>query len=206
MASPILRGSFSGPDDASSGLGKRPVIFDILGPDYETSLLPSGVKMVLHVNPQQMQMKYVRKVDRIQTRGGFVEQHWGDDTQGISFQMVTGAFMRLYSGVTGNTSNDFGGNRRQTLAYDAYLDMLALFHNNGSVYDVNGRVVLQGIIKVTFDEGIYFGWFTSFNVTESSDKAYQFSLTADMDIKKELQVWRSVYDSGAGADTSRGGG
>ena len=195
---PVFRGAFAGAEDEFSGLGKRPVVFDVLAPDYETSLLPEGVKLVLHVNPSQMQVKYSRKVERIQTRGGFVEQHWGDDTQQISLQMATGGFMRLYSGLSNITSTKYGGTRRETLAYDSYLDMLSLFHNNGSIYDNNQQVIMQGIIKVTFDGGVFLGWFSSFTVTESAEKPYQFTLSAEMDIAKELQVWRtlSTYSSG----------
>jgi hypothetical protein len=189
---PVFRGAFTGPSDEFAGLGKRPVVFDVLAPDYETSLLPEGVKLVLHVNPSQMQIKYARKVERLQTRGGYVEQHWGDDTQQISFQMATGGFMRLYSGLSNITSPKYGGTRRETLAYDSYLDMLALFHNNASIYDANGQIALQGIIKVTFDGGVYLGWFTSFSVTESSDKPFMFTLSAEMDIAREVQVWRST--------------
>lgn len=195
---PVFHGAFTGADDEFSGLGKRPVVFDVLAPDYETSLLPEGVKLVLHVNPSQLQVKYARKVERIQTRGGFVEQHWGDDTQQISLQMATGGFMRLYSGLSNITSTKYGGTRRETLAYDSYLDLLSLFHNNGSIYDNNQQIIMQGIIKVTFDGGVFLGWFTSFNVTESAEKPYQFTMSAEMDIAKELQVWRtlSTYSSG----------
>lgn len=195
---PVFRGAFTSAEDEFSGLGKRPVVFDVLAPDQETSLLPEGVKLVLHVNPSQMQVKYTRKVERIQTRGGFVEQHWGDDTQQVSLQMATGGFMRLYSGLSNVTNPKYGGTRRETLAYDSYLDMLSLFHNNGSIYDNNQQIIMQGIIKVTFDGGVFLGWFTSFNVTESAEKPYQFSMTAEMDIAKELQVWRtlSTYSSG----------
>jgi hypothetical protein len=195
---PTFRGAFEGPEDEFAGLGKRPVVFDVLAPDQETSLLPAGVKLVLHVNPSQMQVKYTRKVERIQTRGGFVEQHWGDDTQQLSFQAATGGFMRLYSGLSNITNPKYGGTRRETLAYDSYLDLLALFHNNGSIYDQNQQIIMQGVVKVTFDGGVFLGWFSSFNVTESAEKPYQFTLSAEMDISRELQVWRSLstYSSG----------
>ena len=195
---PVFRGAFTSAEDEFSGLGKRPVVFDVLAPDQETSLLPEGVKLVLHVNPSQLQVKYARKVERIQTRGGFVEQHWGDDTQQLSLQMATGGFMRLYSGLSNITSTKYGGTRRETLAYDSYLDLLALFHNNGSIYDQNQQIIMQGVVKVTFDGGVFLGWFSSFNVTESAEKPYQFTLSAEMDISRELQVWRSLstYSSG----------
>jgi hypothetical protein len=190
-----FRGAFNGPDAEASGAGIRPVVFDVMAPGNQTSLLPDGVKMVLHVNPKSMNLKYSRKVERTQTLTGWVEEHWGDDVQSISFSQVTGAFMRMYSGLSNTTNPAYGGTRRETLAYDSYLDMLALFHNNGSVYDSFGRVALQGSIKCTFDGGVYLGWMESFNPTQSVNSPYQFEVSFEFTVSKELQSWRSVYGS-----------
>ena len=192
---PIIRGAFTSPDDEFSGQGKRPVVFDVLGPDWETSLLPNDVKLVLHINPTSMDLKYQKQIERIQTRGGFVEQHWGDSAQEISFEMATGGFMRLYSGLSNITNQKYGGTRRDTIAYDKYLDMLALFHNNGSVYDTFGNIALHGILKITFDGGVYLGWFTSFSVSETAEKPYQLALSAAFTVHKEVMVFRSVLSS-----------
>ena len=73
--------------------------------------------------------------------------------------------------------------------------MLALFHGNGSVYDSNGNIVLQGIIKLTFDGGVYYGWFASISVTETADKPYQFALSSTFTVHKEVVVWRSTLSS-----------
>ena len=190
---PLFRGAFPGGEDEEfSREGKRPVIFDILAPDLQSSLLPEGLRLVLHVNPRNMSIKYARQVERIQTRGGFVEQHWGDAAIGIDIEIATGGFMRLYTGLSNVTSPAItGGTRRETLAYDSYLDMLALFHNNGSVFDIDGQVALQGAIKMTFDAGVYIVWIDSFTVSESADNPYQFTLSASMTVKEELQVWRT---------------
>ena len=191
---PLFTGAFPArEEDEFSGRGVRPVIFDILGPDKETSILPDGIKMVLHVNPSSMSIKYARKVERIQTKGGFVEQHWGDDTQSIDFDAATGGFMRLYTGLSNVTSPALtGGTRRESLAYDTYLDLLALFHNNGSVYGTDGQIALQGIIKVTFDGGVYLGWFENCTVTESAEKPFMFTMSTTLTVDKEIQVWRTV--------------
>lgn len=191
MSQPIFKGTYNSPSDTTGG--KSPVIFDILGPDEETSILPEGWRLVLHVNPNSMAVKYAKRVERMQTKSGFVEQHWGDDPETINFDMATGGFMRLYSGLSNVTEPGYtGGTRRETLAYDRYLDMLALFHNNGSVYDLSGQVALQGIVKITFDDGVYFGWFGSFTVTESSDKPYSFALTTDFTVDREIMNWRTT--------------
>ncbi len=184
---------FSSPTDTRRGV--RPLVFDVLGPDMETSLLPEGYRLVLHANPQTLNIKYTRSVTRIQTRGGFVEQHWGDGATSLDLEAVTGGFMRLYSGLSNVTSTKYGGGRRETIAYDKYLDLLALFHNNGSVYDSQGNIVFQGYTKLTFDEGVWIGWFTNFSVTEASDKPYMFTLSSTFQVHKEMMSWRSTVSS-----------
>jgi hypothetical protein len=195
--SPIFRGAFpAGADEEFSRSGKRPVIFDILGPDLETSILPEGLRLVLHVGPSNLSVKYTKVIERIQTRGGFVEQHFGDGTTTLDFEAATGGFMRLYGGLSNVTSPDLaGGTRRETLAYDSYLDFLALFHNNGSVYDEQGQIAFQGAIKCTFDGGTYVGWFTSFSVTEEAGKPYQFTMSASFEVSREQHVFRSAISN-----------
>ena len=169
------------------------MVFDIIAPDGVTSVLPDNLKLVLHTNPKSMKVSYTKIIERTQTKGGFVEQHWGDGTQTIALDMATGGFMRLYAGLAENTSPEMTeGTRRETLAYDSYLDILALFHNNGSVYDIHGQVALQGQIKITFDGGVFLGWFTDFNVTESSASPYQFTMSANFEVSQEIQTWRTA--------------
>lgn len=192
---PVFKSAFRSPDDAfDTNRSVRPVVFDILAPDLETSILPDGVKLVMHVNPQSMALSYAKQISRIQTKGGYVEQHWGEGTRTIEFNMASGGFMRLYSGLSNVTggpgSFDTGGTRRETIAYDKYLDMLALFHNNAAIYDTTGKIVFQGMIKITFDGGIYFGWFSNFNVTEDSSKPFMFSMTASFTVDHEIQLFR----------------
>lgn len=203
---PVFRSAFGSYRDEFSGQGKKPVIIDILSSDQETSLLPLDLRMVLHVNPKTMTMHYEKNVTRIQTKGGFVEQHWGDSAERISFNLATGGFMRLYAGLSSKTGSSFQGNlqstgpamtavqgRRETIAYDKYLDLLAMFHNNGSIYDVNGNIVLQGYMKITFDGGVYIGWFDGdFTVTESALKPYQFELSTNFNIDREEMVMRTT--------------
>jgi hypothetical protein len=194
---PIFKSAFRAPSDGYvPELNRKPVVFDILAPDHETSILPDNVVMVLHVNPASMSLNYAKVIQRINTRGGFVEQHWGEGLSTIEFNMATGGFVRLYSGMS-NITGGLGainteGNRRETIAYDKYLDMLALFHNNGSIYDASGQIVFQGFIKVTFDGGIYYGWFNNFNVTETVEQPYMFSLTASFQVESEVQRFRSM--------------
>lgn len=195
---PVFRSAFHSHLDEFNGQGKRPVVFDILGADRETSVLPEDLLIVLHVNPNSMKLSYQKNIVRIQTRGGWVEQHWGDSVEQITFDFATGGFMRMTSGLSNKTGTGLldteqaRKGRRETIAYDKYLDMLALFKNNGAVYDANGNIASQGYVKVTFDGGVYIGWFNSFSVTEEVSKPFQFAITANFEIDEEIQVWRST--------------
>ena len=194
--------SFRTADDGNTGRGITPVVFDILGPDRTRSLLPDDMKLVLHVNPRSMNIQRTKLIERIQTLGGFVEQHWGDAPTEVSFEASTGGFMRLYTGLastTGNTTMEQNitpvsmqpqqsyknSARRETIAYDKYLDLLALFHNNGNIYDLLGTVVMTGQIKMTFDGHSYYGWFRSFTVNDTAEQPYSFNLSAQFVVEKE---------------------
>lgn len=195
MSSRIFKGSFNGPQDEYSGQGKRPVVFDVIGPDGVTSLLPSDTKMVLHVNPEEMKFSYEKIIERIQTEGGWVEQHYGEGVNSISCSASTGGFMRLYTGLSNVTGGpgalDLGGTRRDTLAYESYLDIMSLFHHNGSIYDSRGNVVYQGSIKCSFDGGVWLGWFSDMSVDENADKPYQFSLSWNFVVEHEFIAMRT---------------
>jgi hypothetical protein len=200
LATPVFKSAFSGPDEEAQGRGRRPVIFDILAPDQETSLLNlsedgwGDLRLVLHVNPRTMQFSYAKQITRTQTRGGFVEFHWGDAAEEVTFEAATGGFMRMYTGMSNVTG--FGGGdqgRRETIAYNKYLDLLALFHNNGAIFDAFGNIAVQGYIKLTFDGGIHIGWFDGpFTVTEEATKPFQFNLSTRFIIDREIMRFRTA--------------
>lgn len=202
----MVRSAFNSAQDGLLGLGKRPVVFDIIAPDKRTSLL-GDLKLVLHVNPSTMQISYTKVVERLQTMGGFVEQHWGQAPSEISLTGATGGFVRLFSGlsnITGPTPSNpdvrptamqaqtVGGTRRDTIAYDKYLDFLAMYKNNGSIYDTNGNVALQGQILMMFDGGMWWGYFTDFGVEETAEQPYQFSITATFQVEREKHLLRTI--------------
>lgn len=205
MANPIFQSALHSPEDEYSGQGKRPVVFDILGPDRETSILPNGLRMVLHVNPSSMNFNYSMVIERIQTQGGWVEQHWGSAVDSIDFAQASGGFMRLYSGLSNVTggpgSIDLGGSRRDTIAYDKFLDLLALFHNNGRIYGQDNVVAFQGILKMSFDGWVWLGWFNDFSFSEAAEKPYQFDITTTFSVDLEEMTNRTVMSQTAGLQT-----
>jgi hypothetical protein len=186
-------------DIENANLGIRPFIFDIVSPDGMTSLLPDDIKLTLHANPEQIEYKYTKQRSMSQTLHGFVEYYWGDEPTTLSIDVASGAFIRPYTGLSAITGPvaleeggaNIGGTRRDTITYDKYLDLLAMFHSNGSIYDSIGQIVLQGKIKVTFDGGTWFGWFQSFSVTDDATSPYQFKISLAMQVEREYHGVRS---------------
>lgn len=203
----VVKSAFNSPADEFNGSGKRPVVFDVYSPDRSHSLLPDDLKMVLHVNPSSMRWSYTNHIERVQTLGGFVETHWGQAPTEVAVEAVTGGFVRLYSGlsnITGPTPSSssitpknmqpvsVGGTRRDTIAYDKFLDLLALFHFNGAIYDTYGNIALQGQILMVYDGGSWWGWFSTFTVEETAERPYQFALTFNFVVERERHRLRGV--------------
>ena len=146
-----------------------PLAFQVTSPfDDRLALLPHA--LVMHVNPSEFTESHTKKIERLQTRGGFVEQHWGDDLTDISCSGSTGAFINLYTGMSSLV-------RQKTIAWDRYRDLYDLYRNNGSVYDPFGNIVLQGKVQLLYDRGAFIGSFRSFDVEETAESPFTFNLS-----------------------------
>ena len=155
-----------------------PLAFQITSPfDRRRALLPHA--LVMHVNPSNLNESFNKKIEKIQTRGGWVEQHWFDELTDMSADGSTGAFVNIYTGVTSVL-------RQRTIAWDRYRDLYDLFHNNGSVYDPYGNIVLQGSVMLLFDRGIYIGTFRSFDVDETDDSPFAFKLSWSFKVEETI--------------------
>lgn len=167
------------------------MVLDVVAPDQYTSLLPESLRLVLHVNPQSVRISHKRVITRKQTLRGHVLQHWGEQPTELTLEASSGGFMRLYSGLTSVTGTELGGSRRDTIAYDRYQDLLALYRSNGAVYDRHNQIVLQGRIKLTFDGSVYYGMFTNFSCSEDTQSPYQIKMSFAMSVEREETLIRS---------------
>lgn len=154
-----------------------PLLFQVLSVDYETLLLPEA--MYLHVNPNSLSFNYSKIIERFQTKGGWQEQHFGDQLTDIQASVSTGAFINVETGVAVQK-------RRDTIAYEKFQHLVDVFDNNGLVYDVRGNVQYRGRIRLTFEGGVYDGSFRSFSITEAASSPFQF--TADFAFRVEKEV------------------
>jgi hypothetical protein len=167
--------AFQSPRDTG---GKFPILFQILGPDQKTEVLPEA--MYLHVNPNSFETSYSKSKATAQTRGGFQEQEFGDELSDISADQSTGAFINIDEGLAVHK-------RRQTIAYRKTRHLKELFQNNGSVYDDEGNVVFRGRIRLMFEGGVYDGYFEDIDFTQSSDEPFAFELDWDFKVQRETR-------------------
>lgn len=170
-----IQSAFSGPYSIQ---GKIPMLFQVLSLDMETPLLPEA--MYLHVNPSSLSLNYAKVINRIQTRGGFHEQHWGNQLTEISANNTSGAFINIEQGVT-------VAKRRDSIANYKFYNLIELFHNNGEIHNDQGSVVYRGRIRITYNGGIYDGYFTSFNVEETAESPFQFTASWNFKVESEAQ-------------------
>jgi hypothetical protein len=189
------------PKDEFNGRGVKPIVFDIIAPDGQTSLLSDGendYRMVLHANVQDISISYEKSIERQQTMGGWIEEHWADKPITISLAATTGGFIHKYQGLVATSGpvpkvggNSQGHTRRDTIGYQQYLDLLAIFHNNGAFYDRNGNIVVQGRIKMSFDGGVWFGWFQNFSVADAAETPHLFKCSLGFQVEREVHGIRT---------------
>jgi hypothetical protein len=152
--------------------------FQVTSPfDNHKVLMPHA--LVLHVNPSNFQEGFNQKIERIQTRGGFVEQHWGHELTTLTASGSTGAFMNIYNGLSSVM-------RQRTIAWDRYRDLFDLFLNNGALHDPFGNIVLHGNIMLMYDRGTYIGSFRTFEVEETDTSPFSFNLSWTFKVEETL--------------------
>lgn len=102
------------------------------------------------INPNQLVINHSKKIQEQVTRGGFVIFHWGDNLDEINASGVTGSFARLDLPGSKNGVGDYkaaqpdvGIDRRNTWPYLRFIQLLALYRNNG-VSNVSGKQAATG--------------------------------------------------------------
>jgi hypothetical protein len=155
--------------------------FQVTSPfDNHKVLMPHA--LVLHVNPSNFQEGFNQKVERIQTRGGFVEQHWGHELTTLTASGSTGAFMNIYNGLSSVM-------RQRTIAWDRYRDLFDLFLNNGALHDPYGNIVLHGNLMLMYDRGTYIGSFRTFEVEETDTSPFSFNLSWTFKVEETISQY-----------------
>ena len=163
----------------------------------------------LLINPSSLNINMSKIINRTPTMTGWLEEHWGEEIDTITFQGYSAAFVSgnsyttydtdklsplinsanaeglnlLYPGLTSSSEN-----RRNSLSYRNLRKLVKLYSTNGLVYDPYGFVSKRYFVQITYDQGCYKGYFESFDITEESSNPFRFNYTVTF--KAEKTVYR----------------
>lgn len=135
--------------------------------------------IVMHVNPNNMNFAYRKLINRYRTRGGWVEEHWGDELDIITCQAATGSFFTFAGGLTVSDRNN-------ALSMVNFQEILGLYKGNANVFDNSGNVIAQGDVVINYDHYQLFGQFSNFSWDEDATKPYQFTFNFTYEVKKTV--------------------
>jgi len=158
---------------------KKSVIWQIDG-------IPDKYKvpdLIMKINPSNLSSNYSQLINRKRTLGGFIEEHWGEQLDSISASGKTGQFVNKL-GLTNFT-------RRDTAAYNDFQNLIAIYRNNGVLYDsFTNRIIAQGSVVMNYDSNIYKGYFENFTITESADKPFELNYDFSFKVTQEVYPGR----------------
>ena len=166
----------------------RPILFQVVSPGTNSPLY--SYLLALHVNPEALDERMAASKTVAPTRGGWVEFRWPNELTSLSGDNTSGTFYSPSSGLSaGSAATQLNANalgRQGTMAWERQEDLLDLFHNNGMVFAGNGQPVIRGQVMMIYDRGIFYGYFSTFEVAEDDAHAWSFHLSWEFMIEKTL--------------------
>jgi hypothetical protein len=185
----------------------RPILFQVSTPGVLQPLFP--YLLALHTNPGTLDEAMAKTKTVVPTVGGFVEFVWPDELTSLSASHSTGAFLTpdygLSSGSDKASVDGLSSGRKNSMAWERQEDLLELFHNNGVVFDGNGKPAIRGKVLMIFDRGIYAGFFSTFQVSESDDQPWTFNLTWEFKVEETLLQFPASTTSVGSSDPQPAG-
>jgi hypothetical protein len=165
--------------------------------------------LILNMSPNSLVVNSAKKVNRVQSFTRWVEEHWGDEIDQISFSGNTFAFI----------TEDYGlavVNRDTSSPYKELQHLVNIYLLNGAVYHkeedstqdrrmfwdytsvgkasmtINrhpraGLISMRLYIKLSCDFAQFVGYFESFDITEDAVNPYRMAYTVSF--KSEYTKW-----------------
>lgn len=123
--------------------------------------------LFLKINPDTFSMNSKNIITVHKTRGAIVQEHWGSELDTINCAGSTGMFIFPTEGPTVK-------NRWYTKSHKNFEDLNDLYKNNASTYDSNGMVINRGTVRLSFDLGLFDGYFESFTFKEIGNIPFRY--------------------------------
>jgi hypothetical protein len=138
-------------------------------------------QITMHIAPSNLSFEYKKIIHREKTRGGWFEQHWGEELDAVSATASTGSFSILGIGLT-------TAQRHNSLAKVNFQEIFYLFKNNACVFDPNGNVISQGEVFIDYDSFKMWGQFDNFSWQETGDSPYKWNFTFSFQVTRSART------------------
>ena len=129
---------------------------------WQLSVSLNTPPLVLLINPQSLTINY-SKIQQFgdRSRYGYIFQAWGEEQVKLNITAKCGGF------VSGSRGYQFSS-KRDSAAWQNWMNMYHFYRNNGYIYDTVGRSFANhfvGALSIRYDNWIYYGHMESFNYT-----------------------------------------
>lgn len=165
--------------------------------------LDSPPKLVMNINPQNLDTSYTPLINETRTLGGFVEEFWGEDLTTISASGFTSMFFDEKKGMT----NEFEKTEaivgaKTTKQLSGFLALVNLYKMNGKFY-ANGvndlkdpdsnlnayksnpnKIYKMGSVYMYYSGISYKGFFETFEFKEQAEKPFFFEYSFSFKVLK----------------------
>lgn len=166
------------PSNGSESLEFKLGVEGVLNTNGVPVIIP---EITLHISPTNLDFQYRKIITRTRTRGGWIEQHWGEELDVVSVTASTGTFQILGTGLT-------VAQRHESIARINFQEIFDIYKNNACVYDDGGNIISQGDAYIEYDTWKLSGQFMSFNYTEAAEQPYKWDFSFDFEVTKTVNT------------------
>lgn len=149
----------------------------------------------LLLSPDTINMSYQKRVTTYETRGAWIEEHWGhdelDEISGSGISMIFSYLRKIseegdpeaYAWVlpTGPERN-----RESTMGAINLQQWLQMYLNNGAMYNLKGQIDRFAGIALYFGPDVFFGYFQAFSIDDDAGKPWQKSYNFSFKVYKSF--------------------
>lgn len=152
----------------------QPVRFIPTNPDALARIVVGDETIPFFVNPSSISYSYRQKTTRRRSRSGWIEEYWGEDLDSLTVEAVSGGFKsQNYGYGSAHNTRESG----EVPAFTRLEKIVQAYRNNGLVLSDNMFAQEFIPIQFHFDKFIYFGFFESFSLDETTDRPFMMGFT-----------------------------
>lgn len=146
--------------------------------------------LFLMVNPSELTKSYEHLISGSErSREGYIVEHWGINQPTLSASGQVGGFYIDAKDANGQPAGGITQNlRRSSAAFQNLMTLFSIYRSNGYIRNKEDRISLLGSVKLYYDDTVYTGSFTSFELENSEDQPHNMSYSFEFTVRFEEEI------------------